>query len=265
MLYATHDQEAFAHLWVAEDLKLLTTWCQKNKLTVNINKTKVMLFGTRNMLKRGIRCDTFINGTKLQYVNHFNYLRVKLDSSLTFELHASESLKMVAHKLYLLARVRKFITPEQAITIYRSKIVPYFDYGDIFLMNITAKTTQKLQKMQNQALRICIQAEGRTHVNILHNTCNVNKLDDCRRTHLLNFVYKRAQNDEYLHVGARALRRYEAPILREIKSNNKNFERSILYQGALHWNNLNAETRAIASSLSFKKGQKCSLNRIFPY
>ena len=165
VLYATHDQEAFAHLWVAEDLKLLTTWCQKNKLTVNINKTKVMLFGTRNMLKRGIRCDTFINGTKLQYVNHFNYLGVKLDSSLTFELHASESLKMVAHKLYLLARVRKFITPEQAITIYRSKIVPYFDYGDIFLMNITAKTTQKLQKMQNRALRICIQAEGRTNVN----------------------------------------------------------------------------------------------------
>ena len=71
--------------------------------------------------------------------------------------------------------------------------------------------------MQNRALRICIQAEGRTNVNILHNTCNVNKLDDRRRTHLLNFVYKRAQNDEYLHVGARALRRYEAPILREIK------------------------------------------------
>ena len=89
VLYATHDQEAFADLWVAEDLKLLTTWCQKNKLTVNINKTKVMLFGTRNMLERGIRCDTFINGTKLQYVNHFNYLGVKLDSSLTFELHAS--------------------------------------------------------------------------------------------------------------------------------------------------------------------------------
>ena len=127
-----------------------------------------------------------------------------------------KSLKMVAHKLYLLASVRKFITSEQAITIYRSKIVPYFDYGDIFLMNITAKTTQKLQKMQNRALRICIQAEGRTNVNILHNTCNVNKLDDHRRTHLLNFVYKRAQNNEYLHVGARALRRYEAPILNQI-------------------------------------------------
>ena len=172
---------------------------------------------------------------------------------------------MVAHKLFLLARIRKFITTEQAITIYRSKIVPFFDYGDIFLMNITTGTKQKLQKMQNRALRICMEAEGRTNVNMLHNTCNVNKLDDRRKTHLLNFVYKRAQNAEYQHMGIRALRRYEAPILKEIKSNNKYFERSIIYQGALHWNILDVETRAIATSTAFKKCQKCNLNTLFPY
>ena len=118
VLYASHSQEVFAHLWVANDLRTLTKWCRNNQLTVNINKTKVMLFGSRNMLKRGTRKDIFINETKLQYVNHFNYLGIKLDSSLTFELHASECLRMVAHKLYLLGRVRKYITTEQAITIY---------------------------------------------------------------------------------------------------------------------------------------------------
>ena len=265
VLEACHEQEEFAHLWVAEDLKLLTNCCGNNKLTININKTKVMLFGTRNMLKRGIRNDIFINNTKLQYVNHFNYLGIKLDCSLTFELHAAESLRMVAHKLYLMGMMRTFITTEQAITIYNSKIVPYFDYGDIFLMNITSKTKQKLQKVQNRALRICMEAEGRTNVNLLHNTCNVNKLDDCRITHLLNFVYKRAQREEYCQTGLRALRRYDAPILKEIKTNNKNFERSVLYQGALHWNNLEVDTRGIATSFVFKKGQKCGLNRLFPY
>ena len=88
----------------------------------------------------------FYGRTKLQYVNHFNYLGIKLDCSFSFELHASECIRMVAHKLYFLGRIRKFITTEQAITIYKSKIVPHFDYGDTFLMNITAKTKQKLQK-----------------------------------------------------------------------------------------------------------------------
>ena len=252
-------------MWVTEDFRILSNWCCKNQLTININKTKVMLFGTRNMLKRGTWHDIYIDGTKLQYVNHFNYLGIKVDCALTFELHASECIKMVSHKLYLLARIRKFITTEQAITIYRSKTVPYFDYGDIFLMNITSKTIQKLQKIQNRALRICIEAEGRSNVNMLHNTCNVNKLDDRRKTHLLNFYFKRAEDEEYCQVGLRELRCFDAPILNEIKANNTNFERRILFQGAQHWNSLDVETRSIASINVFKKRQKYKLNSLFPY
>ena len=67
---------------------------------------------------------------------------------------------MVAHKLYLLSRIRRYITKGQAITIYKSKVAPYFDYGDIFLMNISSKTTDKLQKLQNRALRICLTRDG---------------------------------------------------------------------------------------------------------
>ena len=99
VLYACHKQEDFAHMWVTEDLRILSNWCCKNQLTININKTKVMLFGTRNMLKRGTRHDIYIDGAKLQYVNHFNYLGIKVDCALTFELHASECIKMVSHKL----------------------------------------------------------------------------------------------------------------------------------------------------------------------
>ena len=36
----------------------------------------------------------------------------------------------------------------------KSKIVPYFEYDDIFLMNINQKTKTKLQRLQNGALRI---------------------------------------------------------------------------------------------------------------
>ena len=122
-----------------------------------------------------------------------------------------------------------------------------------------------MQKLQNRALHICIEAEGRTSVNMLHNTCYVNKLDDRRVTHLLNFVYKRAQQNEYCQIGGRALRRYNTPVLKEIKSNNKSFERSILYQGALHWNSLEVEARGKVTSFAFKKYQKCGLNTKFPY
>ena len=76
-----------------------------------------MLFGTRNMLKK--------------YVPHFNYLGIKLDNLLTFKQHACETKNIVAHKLYLFSRIRKCISTQQVITIYRIMIVPYFEYGNI--------------------------------------------------------------------------------------------------------------------------------------
>ena len=217
------------------------------------------------MLKAGKKLDTYINGLKLMYVSHFNYLGIKLECTLSFELHACETVRMVAHKLYLLSRIRKYISIQQSITIYRSMIVPYFDYGDIFLSNINIKTTDKLQKLQNRALRICLALDGRSNVNELHNTCNVNKLHHRRQAHLLNFSYYRAQDHNFLKEGNRELRRYAAPVMNEPQSNNKSFERSMLFQCAKNWNVLPVLERSIGSAKEFKKKQKCKLNELLPY
>ena len=231
----------------------------------NLKKTKLMLFGTRNMLKSGRKYETRIDGFGLQYVNNFNYLGIKLENTLTYEYHASETIRMVAHKLYLLSKIRKYISIQQAIMIYRSMIVPYFDYGDIFLINVSLKTTDKLQKLQNRALRICLARDGRSNVNDLHNTCNINKLDHRRQVHILNFSYYRAQDDQFLNEGNRVLRRFDAPILKEIKSNNKSFERSLIFQCAKNWNVLPVNERNIPTAKLFKKKQKCKLNELLPY
>ena len=265
VLFANHKDERIAQIWVQTDLELLSKWCNRNQLTINLAKTKLMLFGTRNMLKHCTKIDIEIDNQNLQYVKQFNYLGIKLEDTLTFELHAAETMRMVSYKLYLLSRVRKYITIGQSIAVYKSKVVPYFDYGDIFLSNISVKTVDKLQKLQNRALRICLARNGRSNVNDLHNTCNVNKLTHRREAHLLNFVYKRACIPRYVQGGCRNLRRFDAPILKEIKSNNKCFERSINFQGALAWNRQSVEDRNTATHKLFKKKQKCKLNTLLPY
>ena len=265
VIFAKHKDEGTAHLWVSTDLLLLQKWCNRNQLTVNLAKTKLMLFGTKNMLKQSHKHDISLSGLKLQYVKHFNYLGMRLEDTLTFELHASETMRMVAHKLYLLSRIRKHITIGQANAIYKSKVVPYFDSGDIFLMDINHKTIDKLQKLQNRALRICLVLDGRSNVDGMHNTCNINKLWQRREVHLLNFVYKRAHDCNYVQEGNRDLRQFDAPILKEIKSNNRSFEKSVLYQGALLWNRQPVENRNTAIHKAFKKMQKVKLNTLFPY
>ena len=67
------------------------------------------------------------------------------------------------------------------------------------------------------------------------------------------------------NIGFRVLRRYDGPTMKEIKSNNRSFDRSLLFQCAKNWNALPAPERNIQSAKEFKKKQKCKLKELLPY
>ena len=262
VLYSTNKDEKVAHSNVEHDLQLLSKWCNNNQLTVNIKKTKLMLFGTRGML-RGAQChEMYLGDDKLQYVNDYVYLGIKLDSKFTFELHANECCRHVVHKNYTLSKIRRYISTTQALTIYKSMILPYFCYGDVFMHNLSAKTYDRMQKLQNKALRICLQRQNRCNVRQLHKDSDVNYLEERRDVNLLNFMYKRKENNVLLHRGQRVLRRYDADIFVEHVSNNNTFESSVVFQGSTKWNRLPVEERRILTQEGFKSKQKLKLRNL---
>ena len=184
---------------------------------------------------------------------------MKLDCKLTFESHALESMRLVSHKIYMLSQIRNFVTTHQALTIYKSKILPYFDYGDIFYINTYGRTRTKLQRLQNRGLKLCLGHNARYDTDLLHYEAKVPKLEPRRACHITNFVYHRAHDAKYTRVIDRQLRRFNAPIMTEIKANNSTFSRSVLYQGAIHWNSLPINERNICMYNSFKRAQKSKL------
>ena len=40
-------------------------------------------------------------------------------------------MSMVAYRTNLLTKIRKYLTEKVALKIYKSMILPYFDYGDV--------------------------------------------------------------------------------------------------------------------------------------
>ena len=119
------------------------------------------------------------------------YLGIKLDNHFTFEMHAKECCRQVAHTNFVLSKIRRFISIPQSLAIYKSMIQPYFYYGDIFLHNIGARTKDKMQKLQNKSLRLCLQRNNRANVPALHRASGVNFVEDRLDVNLLNFMYKR--------------------------------------------------------------------------
>ena len=156
------------HLNLQADLDNIANWCKGKKLTINIKKTKGILFESAKKVKNTIIPKLILNNEQIEYVSNYRYLGIIVDSSLTFKNQMQNTIKIVAHKISLLQKIRHFITQTAAIPIYKTMILPYFDYGDIILYNFPTKISNKLQALQDRALKICYKPRNHTHVDILH-------------------------------------------------------------------------------------------------
>ena len=128
-----------SHLNLQADLDNIANWCKGNKLTINIKKTKGMIFGSSYKLKNTRLNNFTINNEEIEFVNHYKYLGITLDSTLSFRNQIQNTIKIVSHKISLLNKIRIYINQQAAIQIYKTMIIPYFDYGDTVYYNLSNK------------------------------------------------------------------------------------------------------------------------------
>ena len=71
-------------------LDKIAAWCDKNKLTINIKKTKCMVISSGEI---PIDINLSIKGTKLESVKAFEYLGMHIYNKLTMSKHVCAMLK----------------------------------------------------------------------------------------------------------------------------------------------------------------------------
>ena len=215
-------------------------------------KTKSMMFGTRQKLKDSDQIELYVENRALECVSHYKYLGIFVDSELNFIKQSNETIKSISYKLYFLGKIKCFLNTEIRLRLYNAYIQPYFDYSDIFLETSTARQYDSLVRLQRSCLRRCLPENIRIDKNDISNIAGVNKLHDRAESHLLKLMYKRAQNEKYLDVDHGRTRLYDGPVLTVPFPNNETFKKSILFRGASLWNKLPADERNIQSFECFK-------------
>ena len=157
-------------------------WCDMNALTINTKKNKFMIFGTRSKVKKAKNLKLDINNHPLQQVPTYKYLGLTLDSVLSYSKHISTVINTVSHKAYILSKIRRFITSYSSIRIFKSMILPYFDYADIVFDKANCTELDKLQRLQNRCIKICLLVDKRTNTDLIHSivkTPNLNSEEKC--------------------------------------------------------------------------------------
>ena len=194
-----------------------------------------------------------LNGKDLQHVDHYKYLGVILDRNLNFRLHIESILKILKYKIYVLAKLRPYLTVYASLSIYKTTILPYIDYGDIFYHAANQKLLKRLQDRQEKALKICYKLHGNPDEDNMHLSANLAFLDKRRNAHILNFMYKRKDHEAYLDDRALPTRAFQAPKFIVPKYNIKQFTQSLLYKGSTIWNQLPNDIKNINTFLALSK------------
>ena len=204
----------------------------------------------RSVIKKSKNVDMLLslNNTVLEKVCSYKYLGFILDDQLNFNKHITGTVNIVSHKLYLLSKVRKYLTKHACILVFKTMILSLIEYGNIVYAGTTNKNLDKLDKLFYRGLRICDGTNARISNMQLRNDCYIDTLSARRNTHLLLFMHKQTNNKDIIKKTNVLTRLHQAPVFKTYKPNNEKARQNILYRGACLWNEQPANDR----NLDFK-------------
>ena len=138
---------------VNHDLSLLCHWLRANKISLNADKTELILFRSRKkVIPKSLNFK--INGQRILPASSAKYLGIILDEHLTFEDHIKILLPKLSRAIGILARVRHYVPYPTLKNIYHSLFQSHLIYGLQVWAHGKSELVNKVQILQNKAQRV---------------------------------------------------------------------------------------------------------------
>ena len=138
-----------------DDLTRIQSWCFQNLLLLNPDKTKLMVFGTRQMLTR------LPNGFCLSLLENDLFpgdavkdLGLTFDCNLSFSDHIVKVTALCMSILGQINRVKHALNSELLTIVINALVFSKLFYCSSVWSSISGKNIKKLQYIQNFAARI---------------------------------------------------------------------------------------------------------------
>ena len=96
----------------------MVDWTFRNSLRLNYNKTKAMIFGTRNKLSKLVDPEHFKIGNHIiEIVHNYVYLGDIIDDVMSLNPLINDLKKRISNKVLMLRKIRKFLIFEAAVLV----------------------------------------------------------------------------------------------------------------------------------------------------
>ena len=247
-----------------QDLLNINNWLLANKLTLNMTKTEFMLIGSRQKLNSlSVLPDLEINGTQLNRVDFTKSLGVLIDENLTWSNHINAISKKISSGIGSIKRISRCVPPATLHNIYHGLVQSHFDYCSIVWGNCAKILSDKLQRLQNRAVRVLTHSSYDADANLLLKELGWDNLETRRQKLKAEMVYKSLNGLAPNYLSSRFIQRSDVITSYNLRdSDNKlaiplprtnHYENSFAYSGAVLWNSLPSAARQATSLTNFRR------------
>ena len=247
-------------------------WMTNNKLKLNDEKTEALLFHTKSSFSSNQKPSSILVGNSdISFSSSARNLGYMISNDMTLDNHITHICRTAYIAIRQISSIRKFLTIHATKTLVCSFILSRLDYCNALLSGCPQHLIDKLQKVQNSAARLILQARKREHITPLLHTLHWLPIQARIDYKLSVLCYNFFSNSSPTYLSSiltvykpkRTLRSstdtltLEVPRVRSVRFG----ERSFTFCASKQWNSLPLEIRRIPTCAAFKKSLKTFLFR----
>ena len=245
------------------EIEKLSNWFKSNKLSLNLTKTKIIVFKPRQR-KLHHSFQLRINGQCIEQVKETVFLGVQLDEELSWKSHISHIAGKISKSIGIISKASFYLLQKSLFTLYYSIVYPYIDYCNVVWASTYQNNLRRINLLQKRAIRILNKCKFDTHTDPLFKKCFILKVHDIFLLQMGKFIFSLRngflpekfldmiqQNNQIHSYNTRNATSIRTPLCR---TNIRQF--AIRFQGPKFFNSLPSDISSATSFCSFKKKLK---------
>ena len=236
----------------------LGTWMKTNNLVLNVKKCNILVLGRKKSVSKVP--DIILDKEKLSIVQSVKYLGVYIDSELNFKTHIEKLIQKFAQRVNYFSRVAKSLNLKCRVDIYKSIVAPYFQYCPTILIYANNTDLNRIQVIQNRAMRIILKCNGYTPIRLMLECLGFLTVRQYYMYQTLYFIFKINNNflPMYLKhqlVVVHEIHEYQTRNCQDFyigRTNKGSTKKSLFFDGLKAFNDLPQELKSIRNKHCFK-------------
>jgi hypothetical protein len=170
-----------------DELGKIYDWLCLNRLSLNVKKTKYMIFRypQRTFLPTDYPSLILAN-TPIERVEQFDFLGLTISETLSWLPHISKISIKISKAIGILNRLKNILPPNVLILIYNSLINSHMSYCVL----AWGFCSSRIIKLQKKAIRIINRSKYNAHTEPLFKRSKILKFDDLFKLKALQFFFK---------------------------------------------------------------------------